>query len=104
MRRILLSVAFSAALGGAACAADLMIGARTELAMDPHAQWLDTNTSYYNHLYGSLVRIDEKSAIVPDLAESWKIVSDTEWRFNLRRGVKFHDGSAFDAADVVASF
>ena len=67
--------------------ADLVIGARTELAMDPHAQWLDTNTSYYNHIYGSLVRIDEKSAIVADLAESWKVVSDTEWQFALRKGV-----------------
>ncbi len=87
-----------------ASAADAIIGARTELAMDPHAQWLDTNTSYYNHLYGSLARIDEKSAIVADLAESWSVVSDTEWRFTLRKGVKFHDGSDFDAADVVASF
>jgi peptide/nickel transport system substrate-binding protein len=87
-----------------AFAADIVIGARTELAMDPHAQWLDTNTSYYNHVYGSLVRIDETSAIVPDLAESWRIASDTEWHFTLRAGVKFHDGSAFDAADVVASF
>ena len=107
MRRVLIGV-----LAGLACAAaapavpaaDLVIGARTELAMDPHAQWLDTNTSYYNHIYGSLVRIDEKSAIVADLAESWKSLSDTEWQFNLRKGVKFHDGSALDAADIVASF
>jgi peptide/nickel transport system substrate-binding protein len=87
-----------------AFAADVVIAARTELAMDPHAQWLDTNTAYYNHLYGSLVRIDEKSAIVADLAESWKVVSDTEWVFNLRKGVTFHDGTALDAQDVIASF
>jgi peptide/nickel transport system substrate-binding protein len=72
--------------------------------MDPHAQWLDTNTSYYNHIYGSLVRIDEKSAIVPDLAQSWRNAADTEWHFKLRSNVKFHDGSTFDAEDVVASF
>ena len=104
MRKAIISVAASALLSAQALAADVVIGARTELAMDPHAQWLDTNTAYYNHIYGSLVRIDERSAIMPDLAESWQIVSDTEWRFNLRRGVKFHDGSTFDAADVVASF
>jgi peptide/nickel transport system substrate-binding protein len=104
MRRVALSTVLIVGFVGAACAADLVIGARTELAMDPHAQWLDTNTSYYNHIYGSLVRIDEKSAIVADLAESWKIVSDTEWQFNLRKGVKFHDGSTLDAADIVASF
>lgn len=100
----LFGLACSAAALSSVLAADLVIGARTELAMDPHAQWLDTNTSYYNHIYGSLVRIDERSAIVPDLAESWKIVSDTEWQFNLRKGVKFHDGSSLDAADIVASF
>lgn len=91
-------------LAAPAHAADVVIAARTELAMDPHAQWLDTNTAYYNHLYGSLVRIDEKSAIVADLAESWKIVSDTEWVFSLRKGVAFHDGSTLDAQDIVASF
>jgi peptide/nickel transport system substrate-binding protein len=85
-------------------AADVVIGARTELAMDPHAQWLDTNTAYYNHIYGSLVRIDERSAIVADLAVSWKTISDTEWQFQLRKNVKFHDGSTFDAADVISSF
>jgi peptide/nickel transport system substrate-binding protein len=105
VRGVVMSVlAGFAGLSMPAFAADLVIGARTELAMDPHAQWLDTNTSYYNHIYGSLVRIDEKSAIVPDLAESWKTVSETEWQFKLRRDVKFHDGSALDAADIVASF
>jgi peptide/nickel transport system substrate-binding protein len=103
VRCVLMSV-LAGMLSLPASAADLMIGARTELAMDPHAQWLDTNTSYYNHVYGSLVRIDERSAIRPDLAESWKTVSDTEWQFNLRKGVTFHDGSALDAADIVASF
>jgi peptide/nickel transport system substrate-binding protein len=102
--RNLLASAFLLLLCSSVWAADVVIGARTELAMDPHAQWLDTNTSYYNHLYGSLVRIDEKSAIVPDLAESWRIASDTEWHFKLRSNVKFHDGSTFDASDVVASF
>jgi peptide/nickel transport system substrate-binding protein len=106
MRNKLAGIALAASLLSCSSgfAADIVIGARTELAMDPHAQWLDTNTSYYNHIYGSLVRINEKSAIVPDLAESWKIVSDTEWQFKLRRNVIFHDGSAFDAADVTASF
>lgn len=34
------------------------------------------------------------------LAESWEEVNDTTWRFHLRKGVKFSDGSDFDAADV----
>ncbi len=39
-----------------------------------------------------------------DLAVSWSSNDDaTEWTFNLREGVSFHDGSTFDAADVVYS-
>jgi len=40
----------------------------------------------------------------PGLAESWQRVSPTELVLNLRRGVKFHDGSDFDAEDVVFTF
>lgn len=43
--------------------------------------------------------------VVPALAESWSASEDlTVWTFNLRQGVTFHDGSAFDAKDVVASW
>ena len=89
---------------GIAWSAGLAIGARAELAMDPHVQWLDSNTSYYMQIYGTLVATNETAQIVPNLAESWKILSDTEWQFNLRKGVKFHDGSPLEAQDVVASF
>ena len=39
----------------------------------------------------------------PALAESYEIVSDTEWVFKLRQGVKFHNGQEVKAADVKAS-
>ena len=42
---------------------------------------------------------------VPALAESWESNEDfTVWTFHLREGVTFHDGSTFDATDVVESY
>ena len=60
------------------------------------------------HLYNNLVRFnpaDGLKTIIPDLAESWKISPDEKvYTFKLRDGVKFHDGTAFSSADVVATF
>ena len=48
-----------------------------------------------------LVRNDLNGVPSPSLATSWSANSDaSEWTFNLRKGVKFHDGSDFDAEDV----
>jgi ABC-type transport system substrate-binding protein/ABC-type amino acid transport substrate-binding protein len=45
------------------------------------------------------------TAVKPGLAESYEVNQDlTEWTFNLRKDVKFHDGSALDAQDVLDSF
>jgi peptide/nickel transport system substrate-binding protein len=100
---LLLCTGLSLCISPPSVAADLVVGARTELAMDPHFQWLDTNTAYYNHIYSALTKINETSQIGSDLAESWETPSDNEWRFKLRQGVKFHDGQPLTAKDVVAS-
>ncbi|MFN2638243.1 MAG: ABC transporter substrate-binding protein, partial [Gemmatimonadaceae bacterium] len=42
--------------------------------------------------------------MLPDLATSWTSDGKNTWRFNLRRGVTFHDGTPFTADDVVFSF
>ena len=43
--------------------------------------------------------------LIPGLAESWEASDDgLVWTFHLRDGVLFHDGSSFDANDVVASW
>ncbi|MEZ4608406.1 MAG: ABC transporter substrate-binding protein [Deinococcales bacterium] len=59
----------------------------------------------YHNVYEGLVRFDRNGEIVPALAEKWMVSKDgLNWYFFLRNGVKFHDGSDFDAADVVAKF
>ncbi len=56
-------------------------------------------------IYEPLVRIGSTGEIEPVLAESWSVSSDKlTWSFNLRKGVKFQDGTAFDAAAVKAHF
>src|SRR5258705_6936453 len=59
-------------------------------------------------MYNNLVRFnpaDGLKTIIPDLAESWKVSPDGKtYAFKLRDGVKFHDGTAFGSADVVATF
>ena len=57
---------------------------------------------YTQVVFDSLVNFDpDAGKFVPALAESWKRVDPTTWEFKLRKGVKFHDGSEFDADDVV---
>ncbi len=59
---------------------------------------------HYNVLEG-LTKINMDGSIVPLLAESWSIDPDGKvYTFKLRKGVKFHDGEAFDASDVKFSF
>ncbi len=53
-----------------------------------------------------LTSADKPSGLIPGLAESWQVNPDdrTKWTFRLRRGVKFHDGSEFNADAVVFNF
>ncbi|MGG1662371.1 ABC transporter substrate-binding protein [Brevibacillus sp. NRS-1366] len=56
-------------------------------------------------IFDKLVDLDENGKIVPMLAESWEISSDNKtYTFKLRQGVKFHDGSDFNAEAVTYNF
>jgi len=55
-------------------------------------------------VYDTLINFDEQAAkFVPSLAKSWKQIDDVTTQFELRDDVKWHDGEAFDADDVVDS-
>ena len=53
----------------------------------------------YN-IYDSLVAIDTNLKIVPSLAESWQTPDPKTYIFKLRQGVKYHDGTDFNADSV----
>lgn len=73
--------------------------------MDPHRSTAAVDRQVYNNLYGKLVDIDGKFDIVPQLAQSWEIKNGgLTYIFHLRRGVKFHDGSDFNAEIVKWNF
>ncbi|MEM6462125.1 MAG: ABC transporter substrate-binding protein [Pseudomonadota bacterium] len=58
-----------------------------------------------HNVYESLTTVDEAGNVLPQLAESWNISEDgLTYTFKLLDGVTFHDGSAFNADDVVFSF
>jgi peptide/nickel transport system substrate-binding protein len=71
------------------------------LTSDPHSQNESFNNLFAELVHGGLVARDKQLRIIPALALSWQQVSTTVWRFNLRKGVKFHDGAPFTADDVV---
>jgi peptide/nickel transport system substrate-binding protein len=70
---------------------------------DPHAQNEGVNNQINGQIYEQLLSRDKNLKPIPSLAVSWKQTSPTVWVFNLRKGVKWQDGSPFTADDVVFS-
>ncbi len=97
-----IAVALSA---GLAHGVTLRWGAQNDiLTFDPHSQNHATTNTMVMHVYEGLTRYGKGYEIEPALATGWQQTSPTQWRFNLRRNVKFHDGSPFSADDVLFSF
>ncbi len=75
------------------------------LTLDPHAQNEGPTSALAHQIMEPLVMRDMTGAIVPALATEWNPSEENPnvWVFQLREGVSFHDGSAFDSEDVVFS-
>ncbi|MCW5636593.1 MAG: ABC transporter substrate-binding protein [Rubrivivax sp.] len=73
------------------------------LTMDPQSQNEGLTNAINGQVYERLTRRDRTLAIVPSLAASWTQTGPTTWRFHLREGVRFHDGTPLTADDVVFS-
>jgi peptide/nickel transport system substrate-binding protein len=71
--------------------------------MDPHSQNESMTNMMNGQVYETLLLRDRDLNLVAGLATEWTQLSTLQWRFKLRPGVKFHDGSPFTADDVVFS-
>jgi peptide/nickel transport system substrate-binding protein len=118
MKRTLLAVSISVALGITTFAAGDALAQKqggvlkVTLRDNPpsasiHEEATNTVVTPYMAVYNNLVIFDQHiernslDTIVPDLAESWSWNDDyTKLTFQLREGVKWHDGEPFTAADV----
>ena len=95
----------AALLSPAAHAQTLRWAAQNDiLTLDPHSQNHATTNAILSHSYEGLTRYSAKYEVEPALATKWTQISPTQVRFDLRKGVKFFDGTPFTADDVVFSF
>ena len=106
LKALLAAAAMSAALTAPnAQATTLRWAAQNDiLTLDPYSQNHATTLSILMHSYEGLTRYNEKFEVEPALATKWTMISPTQVRFELRKGVKFFDGSPFTADDVIFSF
>ena len=71
--------------------------------MDPQSQNELLTNAMNGQVYETLVSRGKTMALEDALATEWQQTSPTQWRFKLRPGVKFHDGTPFTADDVLFS-
>ena len=105
VKALLATATLAAALLAPAHAQTLRWAAQNDiLTLDPHSQNHATTNAILQHAYEGLTRYGPKYEVEPALATKWTTISPTQVRFELRKGVKFHDGSPFTADDVVFSY
>ncbi|APV49922.1 hypothetical protein BWI17_09630 [Betaproteobacteria bacterium GR16-43] len=98
------AAALSIALAPPALAKTLRYASQNDpQTVDPHAANLLAASRLTSQVYDTLVWRDANWKPTPWLAVSWSQPLSTTWRFKLREGVKFHDGTPFTADDVVFS-
>lgn len=96
------SLAFAQVQGG-----NLVVGLRTSEPrhLNPGITTIGGVQLVSANIYSALTRFDAAGNPVPDLAESWEVSPDgLTYTFHLAKGVKWHDGTPFTAADVKFSF
>lgn len=101
---LLAAAVLAAAMAGASAQTIRVSNQGDALSMDPHSLNESLQLSVTGNVYEGLVIRNKDLTLAPGLATSWKQPSPNVWRFELRKGVQFHDGTPFTADDVVFSF
>src|SRR5512143_3850548 len=83
----------------------LNIGLNSDLTtMDPQMSTAAVDRQVYQSIYNPLLRLEKDLTIKPELAEKFEYTDSTTLVITLRKGVKFHDGTDFNAAAVKRNF
>jgi len=93
------------AQGGPRYGGTLRAGMQTDpVGLDPHLTTATATRNMMENVFDTLVLVSSEGRYVPGLAESWTVSADgITWTFAIRRNVKFHNGRAMTAEDVVYS-
>lgn len=98
------ALATAIAATGMASANKLTVGMSSEpTSVDPYFHNLTPNNTVAANVFEGLTFLDASEGIRPRLAESWEELGNNKLKINLRKGVKFHDGTDFTANDLVYS-
>ena len=103
MRRLILTILVALAVGAATAQTLTTAIGQNPPTLDPQTTFNGFSFHVTNQIYETLVRVTPDNEVVPGLATAWTFVEPTRLRFDLREGVRFHDGSELDAAAVAAS-
>jgi peptide/nickel transport system substrate-binding protein len=102
--KLLLAAALAIALGVAQAKTFKVADQGDALSLDPHSLNESLQLSFTGNIYEPLVARDKNLQLAPGLATKWAQTAPTVWRFDLRKNVKFHDGTPFTADDVIFSY
>ena len=95
----------AAVLAGPAAAENVLRWAFSTgaLTFDPHSANSGPDDMQQYSVYERLLATSARLEVVPQLAVAWRPVGPVTWEFELRQGVRFHDGAPLTAEDVVFS-